>query len=53
VPVSGLGLLVEHLAGVAQARDMDPRLFEILFPAWQAMSRLTGFALALARNSTY
>ena len=31
-PLSDLGLLVEHLARVAQAGDMDPRLFEILSP---------------------
>ena len=30
--ISGLGLIVEHLARVAKAGDMDPGLFEILAP---------------------
>jgi hypothetical protein len=52
VPVRGLGLIVEHLAGITQTADMDPRPFEILIPARQAMSRVTGFVLALAADST-
>ena len=48
-PVSDFGLLVEHLARVAQTGDMDSGLFEILFPTRQAMPGLTGFVrLALA-----
>jgi hypothetical protein len=50
--VSDLGLIVEHLARVAQAGDMDPGLFEILIPPRQALHRLTGFILfVLACNS--
>ena len=52
-PVSGLGLLVEHLARVTQTADMDARLFEILIPPRQAACGLTGFViLALACDST-
>ena len=36
--VRDLGLLVEHLARVAQAADMDPCLFEILVPVRQAVA---------------
>jgi hypothetical protein len=43
--VRDLGLLVEHLARVTQTRDMDPGLFEILFPARQAMCGLTRFII--------
>ena len=40
--VSSLGLLVEHLARVAQAGDMDPCLFEIFSSSGQALRRLIG-----------
>src|ERR1700722_16841481 len=36
---------------LAQPADMDPRLFEILIPTWQAVRGLTGFIMiALARD---
>ncbi|MGB6562675.1 MAG: hypothetical protein WBE69_08735 [Candidatus Binataceae bacterium] len=45
-------MLVEHLARVAQIADMDPSLFQVLFPARQAVHQLIGFiVLALACNS--
>ena len=45
-------MLVEHLACVAQASDMNPGVFEILIIPRQAMNRLPGFVLlALACNS--
>ena len=51
--VGELGLLVEHLARVAQIADMDPSLFEVLFPARQAVHGLIGFiVIALACNSS-
>src|SRR6202023_50709 len=51
-PVGGLGLLVEHLARVAQAANMNACLFEILIPARQTLG-LAGFVLlALACDST-
>jgi hypothetical protein len=51
--VSDLGLLVEHFACVAQARNMNPCLFEILISSRQTMHRLTGFVpLALGCNSS-
>jgi hypothetical protein len=51
--ISGLSLLIEHLARITQTTDMYPRLFEFLIPARQALLRLTGFVIiALARDST-
>ncbi len=54
-PIRDLGLIVEHLAGVAQAADMDSCLFEILVTPRQSVRRLrrpAGFMLvALACNS--
>ena len=45
-------MLVEHLACVAQASDMNPGVFEILIIPRQAMNRLPSFVLlALACNS--
>jgi hypothetical protein len=50
--VRGLGLLVQHLAGVTQAADLDSRLFEILISARQALRGLTRFdIIATARDS--
>ena len=52
-PVGDFGLLVEHLARVTQTADTDPRLFEILIPARQAVCELPGFIIiALARDSS-
>jgi hypothetical protein len=46
-------LFVEHLARITQTADMDPRLFEILIPARQALLGLTGFVtIALAGDSS-
>jgi hypothetical protein len=46
-------LVVEHLARITQTADVDPRLFEILSPARQAVCGLTGFVIiALACDST-
>jgi hypothetical protein len=36
-------LIIEHLARVAQAADMDAGLFEIFIPARQAVLRRIGF----------
>src|SRR5882762_9683171 len=46
------GLFVEHLARVTQAADMDPRLFEILIPARQALCRFTDFVPLASSNSS-
>src|SRR5216683_5095019 len=52
-PVGSLGCVVEHLARVTQTADMDPRLFEILVPARQAVCGLPGFMImVLARDSS-
>jgi hypothetical protein len=47
-------LVVEHLARITQTAYVDPRLFEILSPARQAVCGLTGFVVtvALACDST-
>ncbi|MGD0119750.1 MAG: hypothetical protein ABSD30_16910 [Candidatus Binatus sp.] len=51
-PVSDLGLIVEHLAGVAKTADMNACLFEILIGVRQATRRLAGVVLvALAGDS--
>src|SRR6202022_59060 len=50
--IRGLGPLIEHLARIIQTADVDPRLFEILSPMWQAAWGLTGFVIiALACDS--
>jgi hypothetical protein len=47
-------LLVEHLARVAQAGDMDACLFELIRSPRQVLYRLTGFVfLAMAANSAH
>src|SRR5208282_587084 len=52
-PVGDLGCVVEHLARVTQTADTDPRVFEILIPARQAVCGLPGFIIiALARDSS-
>jgi hypothetical protein len=38
-------LFVEHLARITETADMDPRLFEILIAARQALRVLTGFVI--------
>ena len=54
-PISDLGLIVEHLARVAQAADMDARFFEVFVSPRQAVRQLVGFVfvvVVLTRNST-
>src|SRR5438552_5393922 len=50
--VSGLGMLVEHLARITQAGNMYPCLFELFGSPRQALCRLTDFVLALACDSS-
>jgi hypothetical protein len=46
-------LFVEHLTRITQTADMDPRLFESLIPARQALLGTTGFVIiALACDSS-
>lgn len=45
-------MLVEHLARITQAADVDARLFEILIPARQPLGRAGFVILTVARDST-
>jgi len=52
-PISSLGVIIEHLARIAESGDLDPGLLEIFFTPRQTLRRLAVFVLVMpARNSS-
>ncbi len=51
-PIGNLGLIVEHLARVAESGDMDAGLLEVLITARQTLRRLAAFIFVVTAGDS-